>query len=110
MDVHQLRLQLLLGCRPQGAHQNAEHSSRVSAKPGYRVRSGNRLSRLAYSTGAPVPVTEVVVRDPALRGAGLTASHSRACPAGEGVRALGAGGRKLRTGRACAAESGVLPA
>src|SRR5579871_110144 len=110
MDVHEFRLQLLLGGRPEGIDPDVKHLAGVSAQSGDRVRGSHRLSRLAYSTGAAIPVPEVVVRDPALRGGGFTSSCARARAPGAAVRNVGAAGWPLRVGRTSAIESDLFPA
>ncbi len=54
MDGRHLRLQLLLGGRPQGANPDFEHSAGVPAQPGNGVGRGHRLPRLAHSTRTAV--------------------------------------------------------
>ena len=69
--------------------QTLEHSAGIFAQPGHGIRRGHRLSRLAHSTGTPLPFAEVVVRDSPLRRRRLAASHSPARAAGAAVRGVG---------------------
>ena len=54
--VHQLRLRLLLGGRPHGAHRRAQRPARVPAQRGQRVGRGHRLPRLAGAARPALPV------------------------------------------------------
>jgi len=89
MDVHQLRLRLLLRCRPQGPHPDFERAAGIPAQPGHRNRGRHRLSRLADSARAALSGAQAVVRDPALWRGRPAAPHPAACGLGAEVRGLG---------------------
>src|SRR5205085_2452792 len=75
MDVHQLRLRLLLRRRSQAPHRNADRATRISSQCSDGIGRGLRLSRLAYPAGAAFPSAQAVVRDPPLWRGGTTAPH-----------------------------------
>jgi aromatic-L-amino-acid/L-tryptophan decarboxylase len=56
VDVHQLRLQLLLGRRSQSAHPDSKHLAGIPAQPSHGIGRGNRLSRLAHPARPPFPL------------------------------------------------------
>ena len=89
--VHQLRLRLLLGGRPDGAHRRADRAARVPAQRGQRVGRGDRLPRLAGAARPAVPAPQAVVRAARLRRRGASAPRPRA------RRAHAGAGRPPRT-------------
>ena len=60
--LHQLRLRLLLGGRPAGAHRCADRAARVPPQRGQRVGRGGRLPRLAGPARTAVPQPQALVR------------------------------------------------
>ena len=95
VDVHQLRLQLLLGRRSQSADPDSKHLAGIPAQPGHGIGRGDRLSRLAHPARPPFPLAEVVVRDPPLRRGRPAAPHPP--PRGTGAAIRGAGCATTRT-------------
>src|ERR1700736_3718865 len=110
MDVYQLRLQLLLGRRPEGSDSDLEHSAGIPAESSIGIGCGHRLSRLAHPTWVALPVAEAVVRDPALRRGRIAAPHSPARATRAAVRGVGAERRSVRVGCADTPESRLLSA
>ena len=107
--AHQLRLQLLLGCRSRRADRGAERPARVSAQQVDGNRHGHRLPRLAGAARPPLPRAQALVRHPSLRCRGLARSRPALHRARRMVCGTGGGERGVR---ACCAGFGrprVLP-
>ena len=107
--AHQLRLQLLLGCRPRRADRRAERPSRIPAQPRDRLGRGHRLPRLARAARPALPRPQALVRHPPLRSGGLARPRPHEHRACRVVRRAGGAERPVRSGRAVVGRAGVLP-
>ena len=107
--AHQLRLQLLLGCRPCRADRCAERPSRILAQSRDGVRCGHRLPRLAGAARPPLSRAQALVRHPPLRRGRLARPCSQEHRTRRMVRGAGGGERGIRAGRAGLGRARLLP-
>ena len=62
-----IRLRRVLGLRPRAPRRRVDDPPGVPPQHGYRVRSRDRLSRLAGPARSPVPLAQIVVRASVVR-------------------------------------------
>ena len=107
--AHDLRLQRLLGARPDRPGRGAVDPAGVPAQPRVRVRRRGRLPRLAPPARPPVPCAEAVDRAAHLRALGTAGPHRGRRRPGHAVRRPGARRRPLRDRHRAGAGAGGLP-